>query len=1008
MSATVVISIVFGPFAPFVATAAVAREPVDKEGGTVYANAQPITIGTLTSLSAPIPASNYPSTINVSGVTGNITKLTVTLNGVTQARLSDLDMLLVGPSGAKFIFFADGGGSAPVDDKVYLFDDAATATMPQTGVPESGTYRPTSGDAIADTFPSPAPAGPYAQAPADSFASVFNGTAPNGDWSLFAVDDQLSFTGYVNLGWSLTITTAGQPATFSNPNYIGFHDSHVPSTPYGTAINIGGVSGVISDLSVTIHGFSHTDPQDVDMLLVGPSGMGLVFMSDVGSSASVTGVDLTFSDSAPGTLGVPLVTGTYRPTNIFGFADLFPPTAPFRPYHEAVNSPLSRFNGTSPNGEWRLYVVDARTGDAGSIAGGWSLQIETTPAVPPGQPSCVNPAFIQASPGGTPAGAGPAGIVLADFNGDSIPDAAVANQISNDVSIHLGVGNGTFTAPTQIVVGSGPYSLVAARFNADNFIDLAVANSGSNNVSILLGNGNGTFSGPVNFLAGAAPISIASGDFNGDSSQDLVVANFGSFFLGNVTVLTGNGAGGFAATGTLRTRTQPSYVVTGHLNSDSNLDIAVANFGSDSVSTFFGNGSGGFQLNQNLATGSGPVAIELVPAAAGQFPSLLIANYNNDTVTSCAGSANGIFSCGTSPVNGANPISIVTADFLGSGVRSSAIALSGSNQVIVTSGAFTVGQYPNAVRTADMNNDGRPDLVTANYGSNDLSVLLNSCKVAPGNLFDFDGDRRTDNAVFRPLTSGWFIRSLNPAGVSRIFGRPTDIFVSADYDGDGRTDYGYFRPENGLWSVSSPNQLPIHFQQFGQQGDIPSPADFDGDGRTDIAVWRPSDGNWYIRRSSYNSIVIAKFGMNGDRPAPADFDGDRIADIAVFRPSTGVWYVWRSSDQGYTIVNFGIEEDKTLPADFDGDGKADIAVWRPSTGAWYILRSSDGGFNAVTWGTTTDLPVSGDFDGDGRFDYAVFRPSEGSWWVLKSSDGAPAVTPWGSAGDYPIPNSAVR
>jgi hypothetical protein len=79
-------------------------------------------------------------------------------------------------------------------------------------------------------------------------------------------------------------------------------------------------------------------------------------------------------------------------------------------------------------------------------------------------------------------------------------------------------------------VSSSPYAIVAGKFNADNNFDLAVANSGSNNVSIFLGNGNGTFSAATNFFVGSTPLSIAAGDLNNDGKEDLAVANFGPLF----------------------------------------------------------------------------------------------------------------------------------------------------------------------------------------------------------------------------------------------------------------------------------------------------------------------------------------------------------------------------------------------------------------------------------------------------------------------------------------------
>ncbi len=979
---------------------------------TVYSNPQAITINTASGLTAPTAAATYPSNIAVSGMSGTVTRVAVTLTGVTHPNFANLDFLLVSPSGAKFIFASDltegGGNGIAIDDRVFTFADNAPTSFPlngNTGVPSSGAYKPTSGDGIADAFPAPAPAGPYIQ-PASGFAAAFNGTAPNGIWSLYVADDALGNAGSISDGWSLEITTDLSPiTTFANANYLAINDVITAANPYGTTINVSGATGAISNLKVTLTGFSHTTPQDVDILLVSPNGRGLILLSDAGGTTAASGANLTFDDAAAAAITT-VVSGTFKPTDVdVEIFDTFPAPAPLRPYiRSTFNNQLSNFNGYSPNGDWRLYVVDDALNNAGSISGGWSLDITTTPIVPPPPSTCAAPSF---SPMNFSVGANPTNVAVADFNNDTKPDLAVTNQVSNDVSILLNNGNGTYGTQSLVSAGTGPYSIVAGKFNADNNFDLAVANSSSNNVSILLGNGNGTFSAPANFFVGPSPISIASGDFNGDTKPDLVVANFGGFFSGSVSLLIGNGSGGFTTGNTVRTRTQPSYVTVLDFNGDAKQDIVVANFGADSVSTFAGSGSGTFQLVQNLGAGSGPVAIEAADFIGNDgIKDLAIANYNSDNLTFCTGFASGQFNCTPNGTWSANPISISSGAFLG-GATSLAVALSGSNLVRVVTSAISVGQNPNAVRTADLNVDGKPDLVSVNSGSNDVSVLLNSCIVATGNLFDFNGDRRTDYTVFRPSGTNWWLSpQANPV---KNLGRPTDRIVPADYNGDKLTDYAIYRPENNLWFViDSFNGKPIYYLQFGVAQDIAAPADYDGDGKTDIAVWRPSDGNWYIRRSTDNVTQVTGFGMNGDTPAPADYDGDGKDDIAVFRGSTGVWYIVRSSDSQLVIQQFGMNGDKTVQADYEGDGKADIAIWRPSNGAWYVLKSSDAGVLSYNWGMFGDIPAPGDYDGDGKFDFAVWRPTDGFWYVVKSSDGSPVYTPWGLNGDIPIPSAFVR
>jgi len=172
-----------------------------------YTNSTPITI---TDCPNPCPASGqaaslYPSPITVSGETGVVQRVSVTLNGLSHAFPADLDFLLVSPSGRKSVIMSDfGAGSPGVSNINVTLDDYASAPIPSTvtgntGVPfVSGSYRPAN-SGTTDVFPAPAPAAPYTYT-----MSAFNGDNPNGTWSLYIIDDANLDGGTLSGGWTIT------------------------------------------------------------------------------------------------------------------------------------------------------------------------------------------------------------------------------------------------------------------------------------------------------------------------------------------------------------------------------------------------------------------------------------------------------------------------------------------------------------------------------------------------------------------------------------------------------------------------------------------------------------------------------------------------------------------------------------------------------------------------------------------------------------------------------------
>jgi hypothetical protein len=224
---------------------------------------------------------------------------------------------------------------------------------------------------------------------------------------------------------------------------------------------------------------------------------------------------------------------------------------------------------------------------------------------------------------------------------------------------------------------------------------------------------------------------------------------------------------------------------------------------------------------------------------------------------------------------------------------------------------------------------------------------------------DYDGDGRTDFAIWRPATGEWWVfptgryRPTDQFGdVVQQWGQAGDIPVPGDYDGDGKTDFAIWRPATAEWWVIHSSDGTQVTRQWGQAGDIPVPGDYDGDGKTDFAIWRPATAEWWVLHTD-GSYTTQQYGQAGDVPVPGDYDGDGKSDFAIWRPATFEWWVL-----GVVVQPWGQVGDIPVPGDYDGDGKTDFAVWRPTSGEWWVIHSSDGVHQPPTQlGQAGDVPV---------------------------------------------------
>ena len=320
------------------------------------------------------PADPYPSEIRVAGMDGVIGDLTVEIQDLSHTYASDLDLLLVGPSGQSAVLMSDAGGNAIVTNIDLIFDQHAPVAIPDSPAGfGSGTYRPANYFEN-ETYPVPAPGGLHG-----STLAAFDGTDPNGIWRLYVMDDAGGDVGSI-VSWKLNISTVIPPAVACNtapitiPNGApGITDG--VASPYPSTLSLSGLDFPAGRVKLTLSGFSHTFPGDVDVMLVSPQGRSLLAMSDAGAGFPVSGLTLELGDNAvaPPPEASPLASGAFLPVNYDGtFSDALPAPAP--PVSSAATF-MDAFGGGDPNGVWSLFIQDDAGADWGEISGGWCLEV---------------------------------------------------------------------------------------------------------------------------------------------------------------------------------------------------------------------------------------------------------------------------------------------------------------------------------------------------------------------------------------------------------------------------------------------------------------------------------------------------------------------------------------------------------------------------------------------------------------------------------------------------------
>jgi FG-GAP-like repeat/Cep192 domain 4/FG-GAP repeat len=332
----------------------------------------------------------------------------------------------------------------------------------------------------------------------------------------------------------------------------------------------------------------------------------------------------------------------------------------------------------------------------------------------------------------------------------------------------------SFNAPVDYTVGTLPFANAVADFNGDKILDITVCNYSSNNVSVLLGNGDGTFQPAVNYTVGTEPSAITVGDFNGDGAPDIAVADeIGKTIA--ILINKADGSGTFKPAVLYAAGQAPRGIVAGSLRNNGILDLVVANNLGGDVTVFLGNGDGTFQAGVNYTADQNPKSVTLGVFSSNGVLDIAVANHNTNDVSILMGNGDGTFQA---PVNypvGLDPRHVLAFDFNKDGKLDLATANGGESTVSILYGngdgtfqpqvKYNASTSPRWLAVADYNNDGELDIATSNYDAKDVSVLLGTGSSTAGQAFlaptnyivgnnptglvagDFNGDGLPDIAV---------------------------------------------------------------------------------------------------------------------------------------------------------------------------------------------------------------------------------------------------------------------